>query len=416
MAAFKKSLKKYLLSLNLVKTSIFTLHFKPHFQRFTAIVERKSNFMGNIIIGVIIAFIISFYAIPIIIQLADQIKIFDIPDERKVHKKPIPSLGGLGIFIGFMMALLLAPSIPAMAGKLQYFYASFLVVFFYGIKDDILKLRPMKKIIGQLIVSVILIFKAGLAITNLYGFLGVSFIIESFSYMLTLMTIIVVMNAFNLIDGIDGLAGSLGILSCSVFGLFFYLNGDMFFSMLGFVVASSLFAFLIYNYSPAKIFMGDTGSMLLGLVNAILAIHYIETAATSSTLLINTKLNPPAMAFGVLAVPLLDTLRVFSIRILHGHSPFFPDRKHLHHLLLDRGFNHKQILFTLFAVAAIFIVVTYYILPLGCTAVIAIQGALFFLGVFALTKLKKQTKHLAVVRNDIHVVKEVDSAIKNSAL
>ena len=372
--------------------------------------------MGNIIIGIIIAFIISFYAIPIIIQLADQVKLYDIPDERKVHKKPIPSLGGLGIFIGFMMAFLLAPSIPAVANMLQYYYASFLVVFFFGIKDDILKLRPMKKILGQLIVSVILIFKAGLVITHLYGFFGVTYIIDSFSYVLTLMTIIVIMNAFNLIDGIDGLAGSLGILTCSTFGLFFYLNGDIFFAMVGFVVSSSLFAFLIYNYSPAKIFMGDTGSMLIGLINAILAIHFIETAATSNTLLINTKLNAPAMAFGVLAVPLLDTLRVFSIRILHGHSPFFPDRKHLHHLLLDRGFNHKQILFSLVSVAFIFTIGTYFLLPLGTTPVIFIQGIVFFIGVFALTKLKKQTKHLAVVINDIHLIKEIDSPIKNSAL
>lgn len=373
--------------------------------------------MGNIVIGVIIAFIISFYAMPIIIQLADQVKLYDIPDERKVHKKPIPSLGGLGIFIGFMMGLLLTQSIPAVASQLQYFYASFLVVFFYGIKDDILKIRPMKKILGQLIVSVILIFKAGLAITNLSGFLGVTLVIPSFSYVLTLMTIIVIMNAFNLIDGIDGLAGSLGILTCCVFGTFFYLNGDLFYAMIGFVVSSSLFAFLIYNYSPAKIFMGDTGSMLLGLVNAILAIHFIESAATSSTLLINAKLAPPAMAFGVLAVPLLDTLRVFSIRILHGHSPFFPDRKHLHHLLLDRGFNHKQILFTLVSVAALFIAITYFALPLGCTIVIFLQGIIFFSGVYILTKIKKETKKLAVIRKDIHIVKEEDSIpVKNKAL
>ena len=372
--------------------------------------------MGNIIIGVIIAFIISFYAIPIIIQLADQVKLYDIPDERKVHKKPIPSLGGLGIFIGFMMGLLLTQSIPAVASQLQYFYASFLVVFFYGVKDDILKIQPMKKILGQLIISIILIFKANLAISNLYGFLGVSYIINSFSYMLTLMTVIVIMNAFNLIDGIDGLAGSLGILTCSIFGLFFYLNGDMFYSLIGFVFSASLFAFLIYNYSPAKIFMGDTGSMLLGLINAILAIHFIETAATSNTVLVNVKLAPPAMAFGVLAVPLLDTLRVFGIRILHGHSPFFPDRKHLHHLLLDRGFNHKQILFTLVSVAAVFIAITYCALPLGCTAVIAIQSLLFFSGVFTLTKMKKESKKFAVVRKDIHVVKSETSHPKNNAV
>ena len=361
--------------------------------------------MGNIIIGVIIAFIVSFYTMPIIIKLADQIKIFDIPDERKVHKKPIPSLGGLGIFIGFMMGLLLTQSIPAVASQLQYFYAAFLVVFFYGIKDDILKLVPMKKILGQFIVSIILIFKANLAISNLYGFLGVSYIINSLSYMLTLMTVVVIMNAFNLIDGIDGLAGSLGILSCSVFGVFYYLNGDMFFALIGFVFPASLFAFLIYNYSPAKIFMGDTGSMLVGLINAILAIHFIETAATSNVaLLANVRIAPPAMAFGVLAVPLFDTLRVFGIRILHGHSPFFPDRRHLHHLLLDRGFNHKQILFTLVSVAALFVVTTYYTLPLGCTFCILIQGTIFFSSVYLMTKLVKSKKKLAVVRHDLHVV------------
>ena len=155
--------------------------------------------------------------------------------------------------------------------------------------------------------------------------------------------------------------------------------------------------------------------MLLGLINAILAIHFIETAATSSTLLINTRLNSPAMAFGVLAVPLLDTLRVFSMRILHGHSPFYPDRKHLHHLLLDRGFNHKQILFTLVSVAAFFIIATYFALPLGCTTVIFAQGIIFFLGVYLLTKLKKQTKHFAVIRKDIHVVKDEDITPKAKA-
>ncbi|MFP5040782.1 MraY family glycosyltransferase [Parasediminibacterium sp. JCM 36343] len=354
--------------------------------------------MGNIIIGVIIAFIISFYAMPIIIKLADQIKLYDHPDERKVHRKPIPSLGGLGIFIGFMMGLLLTVHISAVDKQLQYYYASFLVVFFYGVKDDILKLRPMKKLLGQLIVSIILIFKANLVLTNMYGFMGVTYILESFSYLLTLTTIIVIMNAFNLIDGIDGLAGSLGILTASVFGTFFYLNGDLFYALMGFVLAASLFAFLIYNYSPAKIFMGDTGSMLVGLINAILVIHFVETAAASVYI---PKQTSPAMGFGILLVPLLDTLRVFGIRILHGRSPFSPDRNHLHHLLLDRGFNHKQILFTLVSVAILFIVATYFALPLGCTKVILLQIALFFCGVFILTKTKKRPhQQLSVVRKE----------------
>ncbi len=345
--------------------------------------------MNNIIIGVIIAFIISFYAIPIIIQLAEEAQLYDHPDERKVHKKPIPSLGGLGIFIGFMMGLLLTQYIKQSGGVLQYYYAAFLVVFFYGIKDDILKLKPMKKILGQLFVSIILIFKAGLVFTNMYGFLGVTYIIPSFGYILTLITIIVVMNAYNLIDGVDGLAGSLGILTSSTFATFFYLNGDLFYALIGFVLSASLFAFLIYNYSPAKIFMGDTGSMLLGLINAILVIHFIETASTSHYLPKNTA---AAMGFGILLVPLLDTLRVFGIRILHGRSPFSPDRNHLHHLLLDRGFNHRQILFTLVPVAILFIIGTYFILPLGLNTVIGIQIAVFFTCIIGLTKLVKKTR------------------------
>lgn len=353
--------------------------------------------MGNILICAIIAFIITFYAIPIIIQLADEAELYDHPDERKVHKNPIPSLGGLGIFMGFMMGLLLSQPIfnkpmgehVVQLQQMLYFFAAFLVVFFYGIKDDILTIKPMKKLLGQLFVSIIIIFKARLMMSNLYGFLGVTYIIESFKYMLTFAIIVVVMNAFNLIDGVDGLAGTLGVVTASVFAAFFYLNGDLYYALMGFVLAASIIAFLIYNYTPAKIFMGDTGSMLIGLVNSILAIRFIETAAASSFFPKNTS---PAMAFGILLVPLLDTLRVFGIRIMHGRSPFSPDRNHLHHLLLDRGFNHRKILYALIPSALLFIIMTYFALPLGTTYVILLQIVVFFGSIALFTSLVKPVK------------------------
>jgi len=369
--------------------------------------------MGNIIIGVIIAFIISFYAIPIIIQFADQIKLYDHPDERKVHKNPIPSLGGLGIFIGFMMGLLLTQNIPAVSAQLQYFFASFLVVFFFGVKDDILKIKPMKKILGQLLAGIIIIFKANLLFTNFQGFLGVTYIIPSFGVLFTLLTIMVIMNAFNLIDGIDGLAASLGILTSCTFGVFFYLSGDMFYSTIGFILASSLFAFLTYNYSPAKIFMGDTGSMLIGLINAILVIRFIETAPNTNFF---PKLTSTAMGFGILAVPLLDTLRVFGIRILHGQSPFYPDRRHLHHILLDRGFNHVQILYTLVSISVLITVGTFYILPIGCTYTIVAQLVFFFLGVYLLTKFIPEVKKKAPLNVEKIVEPEFISTSSNQIL
>ncbi|MFX7506643.1 hypothetical protein ABTJ37_20230, partial [Acinetobacter baumannii] len=145
--------------------------------------------------------------------------------------------------------------------------------------------------------------------------------------------------------------------------------------LFGFSFAASLAAFLIYNYSPARIFMGDTGAMLVGAVNAILVIHFINTAETSRILPV---LATPAMGFGVLLIPLLDTLRVFGIRIIHGRSPFSPDRNHIHHLLLDRGYSHMKVTLLLSISAILFIVFTFFALPMGTTKVISAQIIVFF--------------------------------------
>ena len=352
--------------------------------------------MENIIIGCLLAFVIGFYAMPIIILVSNQKKLFDLPGHRKVHTSPIPSLGGLGIFVGFMMGLLLTLDINTVANELQYFLAAFSIVFFFGIKDDILNLVPMKKFMGQIAVAVILIFKANLIITNMHGFLGLLVVHPTISYILTAFTIIVTMNAYNLIDGVDGLAGTIGIITSSVFATFFYINGDMFYALMGFTFSASLLAFLIYNYSPARIFMGDTGSMLAGLINAMFAIRFI---GTSTDVKVFPILAAPAMAFGILLMPLADTLRVFAIRMSHGRSPFMPDRNHLHHLLLDRGLNHMQVTITISVTAIIMIVLTYFALPLGATAVIALQVAIFFSGIFILGRIKTTEQKLAILKN-----------------
>jgi len=353
--------------------------------------------MENFIVGGLLAFAISFYAIPVIILVANQKKLYDLPGERKVHTTPIPSLGGLGIFIGFMMGLLLTLDINTVQGELQYYLASFSVVFFFGIKDDILNLVPMKKLVGQLIVSAILIFKAHLVITNMNGFLGITTIHPTISYLVTVMTIVVVMNAFNLIDGVDGLAGTLSVITSSVFAVFFFIKGDMFHALMGFILSASIVAFLIYNYSPARIFMGDTGSMLIGVINSILVIRFVATFNTSTII---PPLSAPAMGFGILLIPLLDTLRVFTIRIFQGRSPFSPDRNHLHHLLLDRGFNHKNITVIISSAALVFIVATYYTLQFGATYVIMSQIGLFFLSVYLLNKSNLTKKKAIVVKGE----------------
>ncbi len=349
--------------------------------------------MENIILGSIFAFVITFYAIPVIIQVSNMKKLFDVPSDRKIHEDPIPSLGGLGIFAGFMVGLLLMADLTnrEAVATFQYYLTACMVIFFFGIKDDILILTPFKKFLGQLAVAAILIFKANLVITSMHGFLGIGDIDYTMGCCLSFFTIIVIINAFNLIDGVDGLAGSMGIVTSSFFAFFGLMSGEFYYALIGFSFAAALAAFLIYNYTPARIFMGDTGAMLIGVVNAILVIHFINMAETTKILPV---LASPAMGFGVLLIPLLDTLRVFAIRILHGRSPFSPDRNHLHHLLLDRGFSHMNITFILSAVAILIIFITYFLLPIGTTKVILIQVVGFFCGVAFLqyTKRRKSIK------------------------
>jgi UDP-N-acetylmuramyl pentapeptide phosphotransferase/UDP-N-acetylglucosamine-1-phosphate transferase len=324
--------------------------------------------MDNIILSGIFSFFITFFAIPVIIQVAREKKMFDEPDERKVHKMVIPTLGGLGIFAGFILAMLLG--VPTGSRELQYFVAAAIVIFFLGVKDDILILSAAKKFIGQLIAAGIVIKFGGVQITNMHGFLGIEEIPRLASIIFTLLTIIVITNSFNLIDGVDGLAGCLGLLTALVFGSYFYYVGQIFYAVMAFSLGGSLIGFLIYNFSPAKIFMGDTGSLLIGLFNSIMVIKFINIAGSPD---IRLPLEAaPAIGFAILIVPLFDTLRVFSFRILAKRSPFSPDRTHVHHFLLELGFSHKMVTFLCVGANIGFIILTYFIRNLGTTAVLSI--------------------------------------------
>ena len=322
--------------------------------------------MQHIILSAITAFIITFFAIPVIIQIAKSKKLFDEPDERKVHKSVIPTLGELGIFAGFIVATLMgAPDLP----ELKYFAAAFIVIFFLGLKDDILVLSANKKFIGQIIAAVIIMQFGNIYINDMYGFLGINVIPYYASIFLTLFTIIVITNAFNLIDGIDGLAGSLGFITTLVFGAYFYYANELTYSVMAIALSASIFGFLIYNFSPAKIFMGDTGSLLIGIINSILVIKFINVAGAPGQSF--SLHSAPALGFAVLIVPLFDTLRVFGLRILDRRSPFSPDRIHVHHYLLDLGFSHKKITFSLVGTTVFFIASAFLLRNFDCTVVIA---------------------------------------------
>ena len=345
--------------------------------------------MDNILLSTALAFLITYFAIPPIIKVARDKKLFDEPDERKVHKSVIPTLGGLGIFAGFIIATLMGVPLH-IANELQYFLAAAMVIFFLGIKDDILVLSATKKFIGQLIAAGIIIRFGGIQINNLHGFLGVNEIPHIASYILTAFTIIVITNSFNLIDGVDGLAGSLGLLTSTIFGVYFYFTGEVMYSVMALSLAGSLVAFLIYNFSPAKIFMGDTGSLLIGLLNSIFAIKFMAIASNPESAL--PLLSAPAIAFAILIVPLFDTLRVFSLRIFNRRSPFSPDRNHIHHFLLDLGLTQKMITVICVSANIVFIGLAYVLRAEGTSMVIGAlaTAALLFVTVIYYSRPKSK--------------------------
>ena len=239
-------------------------------------------------------------------------------------------------------------------GDLQYILGAFIIIFLIGAKDDISPMPPYKKLLGQIFASFILVFKANIRLTSLYGIFGITTIPEIPSIVLSMFTILVIINAFNLIDGINGLSGSIAVLISVSLGTWFLLIEHVELAIVAFALAGSVIAFLRYNITPARIFMGDTGALLIGLVCAILTIEFIE---------LHKEIRPspyafdavPAVAIGVLILPLFDTLRVFTMRILKGQSPLHPDRTHIHHLLIDCGLTHMQATGVLIVVNLMFI-------------------------------------------------------------
>lgn len=297
--------------------------------------------MYTIILGFITSFTLTYLIIPIIIRVAKERRLYDAPNERSAHVEPTPSLGGIAIFAGTVCAIVLWTPMEAF-GVLQYILAAFILIFLTGILDDLVPMSPTKKLSGQMLVSIILAYKADIRITSLFGLFGIYELPEMTSFSLSIIAIIGIINAFNLIDGINGLAGSIGLWACLLWGSWFAITDTPAMAVLAFSLAGAIVAFLKYNFSPAKIFMGDTGSLFIGMVCAILAINFIDLNSRPAPEIPLRFDTAPVIAVGVLIFPLFDTVRVFARRILNGKSPFSPDRNHIHHLLLNLGCTHSQ--------------------------------------------------------------------------
>jgi len=298
----------------------------------------------------VISFVIVVFFTPSLIKVAQLKGLIDKPDtERKLHEGEIPTIGGVMIFTATLFSYTLTYPIPYIQ-TYNFELACMLILFFVGIKDDIIGTAPIKKLAAHVLVAMILVLMANIRIKGLHGIFMINELPEGISIFLSIFTFIVIINAFNLIDGVDGLASGTGFIAAMAFGFWFYGAGNLVLSCFAFALAGSLLGFLGFNFAPARIFMGDSGSLIIGLILAILALQLIEYEKSYNLIQPLDKISKPAFVVAVIIYPLYDTLRIFIYRAARGVSPFSADRNHIHHRLQDIGLSHRQVVLVVYAI------------------------------------------------------------------
>lgn len=300
------------------------------------------------LLGFLLGFILVSFTIPPLIRVSIAKHLYDTPNERKASKVVVPTLGGVAIFIGFILSTIIATD-GYNFRELKYIIAAVIIMFFIGLKDDLMDISAIKKLLVQLGTAVLLIVIGDFRFTNLQGVFGVHEINYAVSFILTLFIMIALINAFNLIDGIDGLASGISIVISLVFGTWFLLAGHYEYGIMCFSLAGCLIGFFFFNVfgKKNKIFMGDTGSLILGVIMVVMVIKFNEFNINQT--LPYAISAAPVVSISILIIPIFDTIRVFFIRLSEKRSPFSPDMNHIHHNFLKLGNSH--IASTLFIVS-----------------------------------------------------------------
>lgn len=319
---------------------------------------------------VITSIFITLIAIPSILQVAKIRHLYDdLGYSRKIHNPGIPRLGGVGIFISFTITLSFwgvgNPMLP-----LNYLLTACIMLFAIGIKDDLTGVGHQTKFLIQFIAGLILVVPGNIRLNNLHGILGMNELPYLSSIALSILIIIFLTNAFNLIDGVDGLAAATGIMVNSVFsGLFIYIH-QYELAAVSLSLVGAISGFIRFNISPARIFMGDTGSLLIGMISAVVALKYIEVSSTFEPVSSGKIPSSLGIVLAILIGPIADTTRVFIIRLAEKRSPFRGDRNHIHHCLLKLGLSHLQTTLILILFNGFVILLAFIFSPYGNTITI----------------------------------------------
>ncbi len=303
----------------------------------------------------LVSFIIGLCFMPLVIDIAKKRNFVVKPNKRTSHEGVIPNIGGINIFISFLSTVFLFTY--GIISELQFTIVGLFIILIIGFVDDLIAIKPTWKLLGELASAFFLIVVSDVRLSHLHGFLGINELSIGWSYLLSFFVFVVIINALNLIDGVDGLASGLGILYCLFFAVYFSLTANINMAISAYAMSGSLFVFFLYNVfgGRRKIFMGDSGSLLLGYMITLYVFDFCELNAYKCIPGIFQMSAAPAVTICVLSVPLFDTMRVMLTRIKKGVSPFHPDKNHIHHLLLKTGLKHRQVTFVLLGVSICFI-------------------------------------------------------------
>jgi UDP-N-acetylmuramyl pentapeptide phosphotransferase/UDP-N-acetylglucosamine-1-phosphate transferase len=320
------------------------------------------NLLFVALISIIGSWLLVTILIPKVSWIVKSRRLADDPDHRSSHKKAVPTMAGIAFFLTLIFILILLKPWDVDDIELNL-VAALGLMFAIGLRDDLVVSSPRAKIGSEILAVFFILFCSGLEVSSLEGFLGIGDLPVFVSYALVTLIMLTIINAFNMIDGIDGLASSMGIVIFVIYGFIFYSMELYFYFLLSLCLIGILVGYLRYNLSKTeKIFMGDTGSLIIGFCIGFLSLKFL---ATDPVVLAAHSFNPENTLIiigAIFFIPLFDTLRVIGVRLLNKQSPFSPDNNHIHHVLIDSGLTHFKaslfLCFLNFGLAIVFILLS----------------------------------------------------------
>ena len=360
------------------------------------------------------AYLLTYLTIPKIIKLVEYKNLMDTPNARSSHNKKTPTLGGVSFFYTLIFALFFLKD-WCDYDEAIYFIPGLTILFIVGLKDDLVVLAPYSKLLAQLVSVIFILSNEGFIIHSLNGFFGIYEIPFYVYYIVGAFIMITIINAYNLIDGIDGLAAIVGIVILIIYATIFYMTQEYFYLLISLTLNGCLIAFLKFNLSPrelkGKIFMGDTGSLIVGFIISILTLKFLALSPEKYDSLPFLIENIPLIAISILIVPLFDTARVFTVRLVNRKSPLSADRNHTHHILIDYfKMSHRKASLLIGAFNLIFV---YLFIILGSASynfwlVTVLVGAVIMLGYL----FYRFDYSFANIRRKVRLKRKVDDIIE----